>query len=302
MDVHQGSRGEKEHRTSLSPIEAEDVAEYIKSQSDFGFELKVLRQLREAGWECEHAGTYEDPLTRKPRQFDIRASRRVDETTIDIAVECKNLRPVAPIVLFAVPRLPQESFHQVVFSFTPRSEPIVYQPLVERASVIPVVGKGSAYEPGEAVGKSYGQVCRDAKGEFKAADPNIYEKWSQALASCRDLIDRAESRAEQLQVPWHASVVIPFLVVPDGTLWTVPYAEDGSPVGVPARTDWLPYFVEKQPTPFFSMGRLGCDLSHLEFATGTGLLKRLAFLDSERSTRVFPTALLSEAIDQLRDE
>lgn len=297
-----GGLGGKDGRTSPPPIESEDIAEYISSQSDFGFELRVLRLLREAGWTCEHAGTYEDPLTRKPRQFDIRAFRQVDETTIDIAVECKNLRREAPIVLFAVPRLPQESFHQVVFSFVPQTNRIVPKFVQERARVIRVAGTGSVYEPAEPVGKSYGQVCRDSKGEFKAADPNIYEKWSQALASCRDLIDFAESRAEEFQSPSHFSVVVPFLVVPDGTLWAVPYAEDGSPVGRPARTDWLPYFVEKQPTPFFSVGRLGCDLSHLEFVTVTGLLGRLTFLDSERSTRVFPPAALRDAVDRLRDD
>lgn len=54
-------------------ISESDVLEYVEEQSDFAFELRVHRQLLACGFECEHGGTYEDPITSKIRQFDQQA-------------------------------------------------------------------------------------------------------------------------------------------------------------------------------------------------------------------------------------
>ena len=59
----------------LSPnsITQSDIAEYLNGYSDFSFEIKVLKKFTNLGYECEHGGTYEDPVTGKSREFDIRA-------------------------------------------------------------------------------------------------------------------------------------------------------------------------------------------------------------------------------------
>lgn len=77
-------------------INVQDVNEYLEKYSDFSFEIKVLKKLVSLGFQCEHSGTYEDPTTKKTREFDIRAWK-IDQlgkkTTFRfcLAVECKNL-------------------------------------------------------------------------------------------------------------------------------------------------------------------------------------------------------------------
>ena len=56
-----------------------DLIEYLNGHSDFSFEIETLNALVELGFTCDHAGTYEDPATQKPREYDIRATlRRAD--------------------------------------------------------------------------------------------------------------------------------------------------------------------------------------------------------------------------------
>ena len=55
------------------PIQDSDLKEYLNSYSDFSFELSVLKMLRENDVSCEHGGLYEDPVTGKYREFDIRS-------------------------------------------------------------------------------------------------------------------------------------------------------------------------------------------------------------------------------------
>lgn len=55
------------------PITAEDMADFVGSDSDFAFEMQVLAKLTSLGFTCSHSGTYRDPVTKKIRQFDIRA-------------------------------------------------------------------------------------------------------------------------------------------------------------------------------------------------------------------------------------
>ena len=54
-------------------ISGKDIADFVANDSDFAFEMKVLGILRQHGLECLHSGTYQDPVSDKIRQFDIRA-------------------------------------------------------------------------------------------------------------------------------------------------------------------------------------------------------------------------------------
>lgn len=64
-----------------------DLMEYLTRHSDFGFELRVLKALSTLGLRCEHGGVYEDPVTRKTREFDIRARSTVADRRVRVAVE-----------------------------------------------------------------------------------------------------------------------------------------------------------------------------------------------------------------------
>src|ERR1700691_3590339 len=103
------------------PIGVTDLIEFLDGSSDFGFELRCVEALSKLGFRCEHGGSYVDPVTKKARQFDIRA-RNDDEADVRIrcAVECKNLAKNFPLLIMCVPRAQGESFHELVFSYRPR--------------------------------------------------------------------------------------------------------------------------------------------------------------------------------------
>jgi hypothetical protein len=95
-------------------ITTTDLEEFVANNSDFYFEMKVLAKLRGLDFECEHSGTYQDPVTDKVRQFDIRAMKTQGSCTLALAVECKNIRPNYPLLLSAVPRTIAESSHDLL--------------------------------------------------------------------------------------------------------------------------------------------------------------------------------------------
>jgi hypothetical protein len=64
------------------PINARDLEDFVANNSDFDFEMKVLAKLRSLDFECEHSGTYQDPVTHKARQFDIRARKTLGDDTL----------------------------------------------------------------------------------------------------------------------------------------------------------------------------------------------------------------------------
>lgn len=73
-------------------ISLSDIEEYLKDSSDFGFEIRILKLLSGLGFTAQHGGIYQDPITNKNREFDIRAEKEFAGKKISIAVECKNLR------------------------------------------------------------------------------------------------------------------------------------------------------------------------------------------------------------------
>jgi hypothetical protein len=81
------------------PISQSDIEEYLKDYSDFSFELNVLNELQNLGLMCQHGGTYNDPLTGKSREFDIRAIYQYWPIKIHLSVECKNIRNNFPLVM-----------------------------------------------------------------------------------------------------------------------------------------------------------------------------------------------------------
>jgi hypothetical protein len=57
------------------PIDQADRIAYLEKVSDFAFELRCLERLTKLGFQCQHGGSYTDPVTNKTRQFDLRVQK-----------------------------------------------------------------------------------------------------------------------------------------------------------------------------------------------------------------------------------
>lgn len=239
-------------------ITEKDMEEFVGSNSDFAFEMRVLAQLRALGFECEHSGTYCDPVTDKMRQFDIRATKHEGNSTLALAVECKNLRPNNPLLLSAVPRTTPESFHDLIVR-DPQKNSIIPQ------SVVSVRGRGSAYRPGEMVGKKTDQVGRrEPSGTLVSNDEGTFEKLNQAVNSCRDLVH------EYLRDPSLPLVraIVPLLVVPPGLLWQADYSADGNLKIKPRPVGHAGLFLNYAWSEDFGVDtKISYRLSHIDLAT-----------------------------------
>jgi hypothetical protein len=206
-----------------SPITASDLKEFVDNNSDFDSEMTVLAGLRSLDFECEHSGTYQDPVSDKIRQFDIRAFKWQGICTLALAVECKNLRPNHPLLLSAVPRTVTESVHDLL---TVRKQVGSAYPRVETMK-----GTRSAYGAGDLVGKKTDQVGRsESSKELFSDDGDTFDKLNQAVNSCRDLVRTLRSGGD---IPLLVRAIVPVLVIPDGVLWQVDYDENGKMVTAP---------------------------------------------------------------------
>ena len=144
-------------------ITANDLTDFVANNSDFDFEMRVLEKLRSLNFACEYSGTYQDPVTDKVRQFDIRARKMQGVCTLAVAVECKNLRPTNPLLLSAVPRTATEAAHDLLL--VRRQHGPAY-PRVET-----IKGASAAYKESQMVGKKTDQVGRvESTGELSSDD------------------------------------------------------------------------------------------------------------------------------------
>jgi hypothetical protein len=241
-------------RLKTDPITAADLANFVASDSDFGFEMQVLAQLREEGFSCSHSGTYRDPVTDKIRQYDIRATMERGDSTLALAVECKNLRPNNPLLLSSVPRIAAEAFHEVLVAY----------PSPQMWQTKHVAGSASAYKPGDMVAKKTDQVGRDTSGDLVSNDETTFDKLNQAINSCRDLLCAFPGASPRAQ-----RAVIPVLVVPTGRLWRVDYGPDGLLTTPPRQVSRAALFYDHTwPTSRFSGGpQTPYRLSHIELVT-----------------------------------
>jgi hypothetical protein len=140
----------------LKRIDRADIVEYMGRASDFAFEMQALQLLVGAGFECRHAATYKDPVTQKPRQYDIRGKWASGESQVLLAAECKNLRETAPILVHTTPRSPAESYHELIV----RKRDVIVTTATQRLS-----GADSLYRPSHRVGKQLDQISRKKKAE-----------------------------------------------------------------------------------------------------------------------------------------
>jgi hypothetical protein len=225
-----------------------DIDEYLENYSDFSFEIKVLKKFISAGFSCQHAGTYEDPVTSKTREFDIRAFKSINlvEGTIlnfCFSIECKNLRDNFPLVIHCMPRIDTECYLDLIWSSYPESFVVLYR----FGKSLRLERDNGPYKENCPVGKSCDQVGRRIHDNcLTGNDFDVYDKISQAVNSSYDIVKDAHYACKKdLDV---ISLVIPILVVPDSRLWTVGYNGSGDIEQAPQQSKNIEYFLGKKWT------------------------------------------------------
>jgi hypothetical protein len=272
-----------------TPITVEDINQFISSQDDFALELFVYNKLRSLGVSATHGGAYEDPITQKHRQYDLRAwiETSNSQCRIDFPIECKSLSYSFPLLISRIPRINNESYHQVIVSYENKSS--IITPFLDTAKSISLVSPDSFYVEGKPVGKSTCQIGKNERGEFISGDSDVFDKWSQALTSAHDLIQNAKDYFEKSESGFFFTCVIPILVVSDETLWVVDYSEDGSIQGDPNKTDEALLYVNRAYSE-----RIGVSysVSHLHVLTKTGFVKYFDKIVSNNEIwlQIFPMA------------
>lgn len=284
-------------------IEKRDLVEFLNGYSDFSFELSVLKMLRAQGYECKHGGHYQDPVTKKSREFDIRLTAQSDNRIVKIAVECKNIRENFPIFVSNVPRHASESFHQVVYSCDSIINPLppMIQMNMPRARLCTLNDVNSLYGIGQPVGKSTTQVGRAVGNSIFSGDSELYEKWGQSLSSLDDLIVdmyRLGSGNDQS----YLSMAIPIVVIPDGRLWSATYDNDGTLVSEPEQVSRSSCFVGKKYEYGADMKWFSYKVSHLEIMTISELERFCnSYLGSKEAIdKLFPTEVIETAYTNYR--
>lgn len=260
------------------PIGIDALEEYLNEASDFSFELRILKKLTEMGISCDHGGQYRDPDTKKYREFDLRVSLTQGAATFVAAIECKSIGLHFPLLVSCVHRRETEAFHEAFLHSKKKSQDAsspFYLPHIEMPSAMHGIriGTSALYPTGEPVGKSTAQVGRYAnKEDLHVNDAEFFEKWSQALQSLDDLVDNISD--DELvdivgSVKPHWAIALPIVVIPDGTLWTVNYSDDGSKEGSPSQVDRASIFIGREYKGLMPGGSY--IVSHLEVMTETGL-------------------------------
>lgn len=258
--------------SKVMALTSADVRETVTQEDDFGHELRVGRVLRgHCAGRLKHGGTYVDCVLGKPRQFDLRWQFDVGTTVLHLAVECKDASADAPIILCGTQRSPSEAFHMLVESFPYYDRGGNVERLVDGLSSITKEARGyeSFYQPDNFVAKSVVRMRPDKNDKKKyvaASDTDIYDKWSQALASAVDLTihscDLARIFGQQ-----H---IFSLIVVPNSVLWTVYYDFNGNIKEEPSQTNSCEFFVGREIT-FGGPGfRQRFSFSHVHFFTLSG--------------------------------
>ena len=284
-------------------IRKEDLLEYIESYSDFSFELSVLKMLRDNDINCEHGGLYEDPVTGKSREFDIRATKTISQYRIRLAIECKNIKENFPVLVSCIPRHAKESYHQIAIVGESKSDNTYnFVPLYKsRAQIINLENQYSIYKCGEPIGKSTAQIGRGLDKKITANDGELYDKWSQSLSSSTDLVSTMYwDGDENDDFDLYFSTVIPIVVIPNGRLWQTVYDESGNRTQYPRPSDRCSCFVDKDYSMGTEMAKTRMWISHIEIMTFNGLRSFLnSYIKTEEGMKeIFPQDGIMEEFEK----
>ena len=280
-------------------ITAADIKSVVLVEDDFGHEIRVGNILTNVKYpeiyyeptrvmRPDHGGTYIDHVTGKTRQFDYRCQivrGREISRSIFLAVECKNLNPDLPLVVCGRPRTDEESYHIFIHLK-------IRPPNGSEFSLKKVDGFNSIYKPDAFVGKSLLRLKKKQNELCADGDSEIYDRWSQAMASCHDLAKRA---FKDKPSPKSCAFIMPLVVVPDNSLWTVSYKSDGSLDGDPIQVDKCEFYVEQK---LLLSDMPPVILTHIHFVTVKGLSQMLLDFVATRS-RTWD-AIFSEASSDIK--
>lgn len=264
-----------------NPVNAIDLQRYLDSHDDFALEMQVRALVAAQGLDFAHGGSFEDPLTRTIRRYDLRAGYEQQDCRVELAIECRHLRPHYPLLVSRIPRLHSESYHQLVCSIN--IEPGPFAPLgvspCEVFSITPVSG-GSIYAPDAPVAKAFTQVGVSQDGAPLSGDGGVGEKWSTAIGSLAELAGNAAWYRDKTEGLQFLTSLLPVLVVPDGTLWAVDYDAEGRQLGPAVQLDQVEAFVGKD---FWKVGGNNYSVSHLHLCSVSGLQAFLARLTGDQA-------------------
>ncbi len=272
------------------PVTKDDIAEYLRTEDSFALELRTLAVLKGNGYEASHGGIYTDPISDKNREYDIRASITYKQFYIQLAVECKSLRPNFPLLVSCVQRREDEAYHDLVVS---QHKPACVDPY--QASTIRMNRVHSLYTVGGYVGKSAVQIGLPADNNaegFVTSDAEFFDKWTQAVSSAYDLFVNATRQSETIRI----TAVLPILVIPDGTMWQVLYASDGREVGPPTEASESNLFMGKTYALQSAIGKVKFTISHLhifEFSRFQHFVNQLRN-ENEITDALFPTERIND--------
>ena len=278
------------------PITPSDIQTLVLKEDDFGHEMRVGKIIRDVpNIRVEHGGTYTDPVSGKPRQFDFRCAVLKESAELHLAVECKNLDSSAPIVMCGANRQNNEAVHDLIESRLNSVSP------GKQKHVIFVDGMSSTtfrasqddafYSPKSFVGKSILRIKPNpnrsqlASAPFVSdSDADIYDKWSQALSSSVELAELACGAAGRHHVPKFYTAILPVVVVPDDSLWTVYYEDSGVLLKQPQPASTCELFVGREITVTRDWMPHQFTFSHIHFFTLAGFRVFLTSLTSDDVT------------------
>ena len=260
-----------------SLIKPAELREFLETQDDFAFELALYSQCIGLGLSATHAGTYIDPLTKKLRQYDVRAYAERGEYRINLAIECKAISPHYPLLISHVPRPHDDSYHDII------STDNVPVNILGGHARTKSVG-AHLYVPGEMVGKAIRQVRRDKNGKLESGD-QIFDKWMQAIASSDEIIESEIRRLDPRHASVRSSCVLPILVVSDDALWAAYYSATGKLQSEPMPINESTYFIARESRHDFRQYKV----SHLHIFTRQGVQSFLASIarDDDIWNRIF---------------
>lgn len=294
----------------MSTITPALIRGLVSESDDFAFEMRILRSLREnAGRDLysrvHHGGMYSDPIRGEPRQFDLLFEIERPPLSVRLAIECKNVFNLSPVVVCGCDRIAREARHDIVVW----GRGVLERKEITRTGGVSVtipVKNSAVFPKAEFVGKSVGKL-RPPKGPAKSGalndgyaltnDSELYDPWSQAVAHAATI---AKSAAGRPREPVGGSVAnptfticLPVVVVPDQTLWAVKYGESGEMEGEPTPVKQCDIYRDQRFTlveqrEFFQT----FDVSHFRFCTERGLadlVGQLANPLSERWDDWFPS-------------
>lgn len=269
-----------------TPINQKDIEEFVQYHSDFGFEIKIKQIISELGFVPLHGGRYDDPMTQKTREYDFRFTYSRKNHYLHAAVECKNVSEFSPLLVSCLPRSINESYLRIfICTETGRIHSKVKENqsygLIRKFSSLDWENP-SRYQVNEDCGKLVNQISRSKDGILSGRDTEVFDKWSQAIASLV-AYSQENRHIQSSEYEYELHVFMPLLIVPDNRLWAVVYDETGN-IAVPARqVDQVSIFVGKNYKARDSQEHPELKISHIEFMTTSGFQQFIKSLTDENS-------------------